>query len=346
MAGNRTDHGMRQHDGDSEAGPERKIMEFLSRPDSYPEGTGRVEIRETHLSRVYLTDRFVYKLKKPLRYDFLDFTTPEARLHNCETEVLINSELAPDVYQGVVTLAENAREGLNLEGRGRPLDYLVKMRRLPEDRNLEVQMAEGHLDPKDIDRAARRLAHFYAERPVHGPVQAEKLEKKVGEHAAELRGLPVDTGGRLDKLERGLLARLEDHRQDLASRRRVDVHGDLRPEHVYPGEKPAFLDRLEFDAGLRLMDPLEELCFFAMECRRQGNAWVGERFIEVYQQVTGDSAPDSLVAIYTGYRALLWSLLKARHLERNDHRKPWGDKARQYLDLGLQALGQAEDQAS
>ena len=295
---------------------------------------------ETHLSRVFLTDSFVYKLKKPLRYDFLDFTTLEARLRNCETEVLINSELAPDVYQGVITLARNAGEGFNLAGRGQPVDYLVKMRRLPENRNLEVQMADATLNPADIDGSARRLAQFYADHPVDGRVRVRAFEDKVRDYADELRNLPVDTGDRLDKLEQGVLILLADNSQVLAARRCRDVHGDLRPEHVYPGPQPVFLDRLEFNASLRLMDPLEELSFFAMECRRMDCGWVGERFLEVYREVTGDSPPDSLVAIYTGYRALLWAVLKARHLERDDHRKPWADMAREYLDLGLAALDQ------
>ncbi|SFR50426.1 Aminoglycoside phosphotransferase family enzyme [Marinobacter daqiaonensis] len=314
--------------------------EFLSRPESYPEGTDTVEVKETHLSRLFLTDNYVYKLKKPLRYEFLDFTSREARLRNCETEVLINSELAPDVYQGVITLAEDDQGRLNLDGRGRPLDYLVKMRRLPDCQNLEVQMEDGTLNPDHIDRAARRLADFYADHPMDGPVRPDRFGEKVREQADELRNLPLDTGRALDDLEAGLLGLLRDHQEDLRQRRCRDVHGDLRPEHVYPTEDPAFLDRLEFNADLRLMDPLEELSFFAMECRRLDHGWVGERFIEVYEQVTGDHAAEHLIAIYTGYRALLWAVLKARHLERDDDRKPWGKLAREYLDLGLRALDQ------
>ncbi|MFW5825093.1 MAG: hypothetical protein ACOCVV_09020 [Marinobacter sp.] len=318
------------------------ITEFLSDPGSYPEKTATPEIRDTHLSRVFLTDTRVYKLKKPLRYDFLDFTSREARRRNCQTEVAINSELAPEVYLGVVTLAREEQAGFNLEGRGRPVDYLVKMVRMPDRQNLEHQISENTVDGDHIDRAAARLAHFYRTRADQGPVRASGFEKKIRRYADELRNLPVAAGNDLPRLEQGLLALLQEHRLEVENRRQVDAHGDLRPEHVYPGPSPVFLDRLEFDASLRLMDPLEELSFFAMECRRLGHDWIGQRFFDIHQQVTGVHATGNLIALYTGYRALLWAVLKARHLERNDQRKPWDRLAREYLQLGLEALDRAD----
>lgn len=127
-------------------------MRFLSRPESYPEPTSGVELRETHLSCVFLTDEHVYKLKKPLCYDFLDFSTLEARRRNCETEVRLNSELAPSIYEGVVTLAEDLRDGFNLKGAGRPIEYLVKMRRLPDEWNLEARLEEDRVRARDMWR--------------------------------------------------------------------------------------------------------------------------------------------------------------------------------------------------
>ncbi|MBS3803603.1 MAG: hypothetical protein KGY54_03590 [Oleiphilaceae bacterium] len=314
---------------------EKRVAQFLRDPQSYPEPTSQVEVKETHLSCVYLTDDFVYKLKKALRYDYLDFSTPGARLRNCETEVAINSELAPEVYQGVVTLAEDQDAGLNLQGRGRALDYLVKMRRLPDDDNLEYQLAQNGPDPDKVSAAARRLARFYMSHAVDGPVRPESLQSDLEARVEELNSLPVDCGNDLSQLRDATLALLRDNWQVVGDRRLKDVHGDLRPQHVYLGPEPVFIDRLEFNARLRLMDPLEELSFFAMECERHGNRWVGERFIGVYLELAGETRAQPLIALYTGYRALLWAVLSARHLDRNDHRKPWADISREYLRLGL-----------
>jgi aminoglycoside phosphotransferase family enzyme len=273
-------------------GYEDRCRKFLGKPDNYPEPTSGVEVRETHLSCVFLTDDFVYKLKKPLRYDYLDFSTPEARLRNCETEVEINSELAPKVYQGVVTLADDERDGLNLRGKGRALDYLVKMRRLPDDLNLEAQLGHVGPDPDQVTLAARRLARFYVSHPLDGPVDPGTLKRAVEDRVEELGRLPVDCADELTRLRDGLLRRLHDNWQDVSKRRRRDVHGDLRPQHVYLGRKPVFIDRLEFNSGLRLMDPLEELSFFAMECERLGARWIGERFIEVYREMAEETGQD------------------------------------------------------
>lgn len=330
-----------QANSDSRTGSSNGLEEItalLEDPASYPEPTTRVTIKDTHLSRVFLTDDYVYKLKRPLRYDFLDFSSRRARLRNCETEVVINSELAPAVYQGVVTVVRDSQGRLCLDGDGEPVDYLVKMRRLPDAINLEAQLEDSGPDPDEVDRAAAKLAHFYRQRPVDGGVDPDHYRAHVDELHDELQQLPLEPGGNLDRLQVRLQAELAEHGGELARRHRVDVHGDLRPQHVYLGEQPVFIDRLEFNSELRLLDPVEELVFFQMECQRRGHAWVGDRFLEIYQEVCGDRLPGWLPGLYQGYRGLLWAVLSARHLARDDHRKPWADIARDYVRRGLEAL--------
>ncbi|WP_148863565.1 hypothetical protein [Marinobacter fonticola] len=289
------------------------------------------------MSCVFLTEDFVYKLKKPLTYTFLDFSTREARLRNCETEVRINSELAPDVYQGVLTLARDD-QGFNLEGRGEPLDYLVKMRRLSETCNLEYLIHNAAVVETEVDEVATKLANFYTSRDFQGYVAVDRYSEEVRAFKRELDELPVELGDALSTLVERLLAALDEAQSALAGRHRIDVHGDLRPEHVYLCEEPVFIDRLEFNAELRSMDPLEELAFFALECDRIGVTWIGRRFIQVYRECSDDPAPEALLAVYQGYRALLWAVLTARHLKRNDDRKPWREITRGYVRLGLNAL--------
>lgn len=318
--------------------PTVSVLDFLRRPDHYPEPTHAVDVIETHLSWVFLTDDYVYKLKKPLRYDYLDFSTPRQRQRNCETEVRINSELAPDVYLGVITLAEDPLEGLNLDGRGRPVDYLVKMCRLSARMNLRDQLDRKAVDSAEVVRAAQRLTEFYVTRRPDGPVSPERLRQSTQRLYQELNELPVDTGGDALALRNALSAAIDIHWDVLAARVRVEAHGDLRPQHIYLGREPLFIDRLEFNAEFRRMDPLEELAFLSLECERLGGAWVGERFIEAYVDRVGDHISESLLSLYKGYRALMWAVLTARHLARDDTRKPWADIARTYVSLGKAAV--------
>lgn len=147
-------------EGDQETGLAAKIA-FLQRPDSYPEQPTAVEAKETHMSWLFLTDAHAYKLKKPVRYDFLDFSTIEARRLNCEREVALNRRLAPDVYRGILPLTVDMVGRLHLAGPGRPIDWLVQMRRLPAEQTLEHAIITNQVREADVRRVVDRLAGFY-----------------------------------------------------------------------------------------------------------------------------------------------------------------------------------------
>src|ERR1039458_2313017 len=112
----------------SEPGIREKVA-FLSKPEAYAVRPTRVETKETHMSCVFLADEYVWKLKKPARYEYLDFSTVEARKRDCELEVELNRRLAPDLYVGIVPLVIDPRDKMHLEGEGRIVDWLVMMRR-------------------------------------------------------------------------------------------------------------------------------------------------------------------------------------------------------------------------
>lgn len=311
---------------------------FLSRPDSYPGHPPTVEAIETRLSWVFLTPERVWKLKKPVSYDHIDFGSPRARHEDCRAEVRLNAVLAPGVYLGVEPITVGPGGGLVLGGEGRAIDYLVCMRRLPRALCLEHRIATGDLADADIDGAATTLARFYrGERP-RGPVQPRALAAAIDSEAEELARLPLGPGADVAALQADLHRALARRAGSLAARDRRDVHGDLRPQHVYLGERPMFLDRITVPAGLRLMDPVEELAFFGLDCERLGAPGIGRRFLEVHAQVTGDRPPRAIVRFYRARRALLWALLSARHLLRGGPERPWRETARAYLELGRASL--------
>ena len=134
---------------------------FLSLPAAYPDATTRVEVVETHMSWVFLTELLAHKLKKPVRYEFLDFRSLEARRRNCQEEVRLNRRLAPKVYIGAVPLVVDAGRELQLDGKGEIVDWLVRMRRLPSERMLDRAILQDSVQDKDLRGVARLLADFY-----------------------------------------------------------------------------------------------------------------------------------------------------------------------------------------
>src|SRR3990172_12929379 len=171
-----------------DASIERKVA-FLRRPDAYPERPARVEVIETHMSWVFLTDELVYKLKKPVRYEFLDFSTVEARHQNCEREVQLNRRLAGDVYYGVVPLIMSGDRNLQLGGDGSIVDWLVKMRRLPAHRMLDAAIRGRTGGPEDVRRLSHLLSEFYQRSAPVAVSEAEyrgRFESEIRANHAEL----------------------------------------------------------------------------------------------------------------------------------------------------------------
>jgi uncharacterized protein len=145
-----------------EPGIEAKV-EFLRCPAAYAETPAQVEVVETHMSWVFLTDRFAYKLKKPVHYELLDFRTLDARRRNCEAEVRLNRRLAPTVYLGITPLTCSRREGLRLDGTGETVEWLVRMRRLPREAMLDVAISRGRPPFAPLRNVGLLLARFYRE---------------------------------------------------------------------------------------------------------------------------------------------------------------------------------------
>ncbi|MDZ7748810.1 MAG: hypothetical protein U5K43_08130 [Halofilum sp. (in: g-proteobacteria)] len=203
----------------------------------------------------------------------------------------LNAPLAPGVYLGVEALVQAAGGALAIGGDGPAVDYLVCMQRLPAERCLEDRIRDDRLDAGEIDRAAETLAPFLPRGAVGGPGgprrnAAPGRRRGGGAAAAAAR---ADAGCR--ELHAALRRALAAQREQLAARECREVHGDLRPQHVYPGDSPVFLDRLTFRRELRLMDPAEELAFLALDCERLGAGWVGERFLETYRRDSATPSP-------------------------------------------------------
>jgi aminoglycoside phosphotransferase family enzyme len=321
--------------------PLQAKVAFLRDARSYPDRPSAVEAVETHMSWVFLTDRHAYKLKKPVRFDSLDFTTLEARRRFCAEEVRLNRQLAEGVYLDTLPLVVTSSGELVIGGEGEVVDWLVLMRRLPLAARLDTLIPEHRVDRDRLVAAVRLVSAFYAaEAPLEldrGAYRA-RLQRAIERNRVVLalpgRRLAQDTIARVVRRQLDLVARLDG---PLAARagRVIDTHGDLRPEHVYLLDPPVIVDRLDFDRDLRLLDPADELAFLVLECHRLGAPWVGPVVFDVYDEVTGDRPPVEVLAFYRSLRACMRARLAIGHLDSPDGAaaSTWHAVAADYLEL-------------
>lgn len=324
---------------------------FLSTPESYGRRTKTLEVMQTHHAWLFFTDRLVFKMKKPFRFGRIDYSTLEARRHVCNEEYRLNRRLARHTYLGVVPLVVNRQGQLEIDGRGRAVEWLVKMRRLPQAQMLHIAAPLGLVCEQDVDRMMRKLLRFYRQASVVHFADAAytaSLRQRLGEYRHELLRPRFGLAPELvhDVMERQA-AYMDDCGQILELRAKHghvrEIHGDLRPEHVcfFAGEEPEIIDCLDFDPELRRLDCVEELAFFGMECRHIGLSWIEQQCIDHYRLQSGDT--DFRLHLWHFYAALrattravlsVWRLLDSKAVAAwTGTATDYLNDARHYLEL-------------
>jgi uncharacterized protein len=324
-------------------------LQFLSAPAAY-DGVGddEVEAIETHMSWVFLAGGRAFKMKKPVRFPYLDFSTLAARETDCLAELTLNRRLAPGVYLGVARLTFAKGAGLRIDGEGEVVDWLVVMRRLPADRMLDRLLVAHVVGASELDQIAFVLADFYrrADRLEVSPTEYfRRLEAEHTENHEILsrRNFAIDHGrvrqmlGRMEAAFASERGRLESRAADGFL---VDGHGDLRPEHVCLEREVAIFDCLEFSAVLRQVDPVDELAALTVECALLGADGFGPSLLERVTGAVGWRAPDRLYAFHLARRGLLRARLALSHLLDPAPRQAqrWEPLAARYLHIAERAL--------
>jgi aminoglycoside phosphotransferase family enzyme len=271
----------------------------------------KLDLIETHISWLLLSDEYVYKIKKPLRFSFLDFSTLEKRKFLCEEEVRLNRRLSPDVYLGVVPITEEDGQ-LTFEGKGEAIDYAVKMKRLPQERLMDGILQRGEVNSRHIEEIAGIVADFHKKIEVIKDKkyssadvvrqQIDDLEnhKKTIEEACGL-GEKVDfILERSDAFIEGN-GELFEKRQDQGMIR--DCHGDLHSANIFITERIVIFDCIEFSKDFRFIDVASEIAFMAMDLGASGREDFSKLFVERYIELSGDGETRKMLGIYKCYRA-------------------------------------------
>jgi len=317
-------------------------VSFLRRPDAYRPMPDEVVCRETHMSWVFLVGDRVYKLKKPVRFPYLDFSSVVRREAACRAELRLNRALAPDIYLDVLPLVDTGA-GLSIGGAGTPVDWLVYMKRLDERDMLDRRIGERRVETLELDRLVAALAQFYhAAAPVFlsPAVHLADWKRSLAYNRRVLLdprfAIPAGLVRRIDRAQRRFLER-RGHliAARLRRRRIVDGHGDLRPEHIWLGDKVRIIDCLEFNPRLRVVDPFDEIAYLSLECERLGPTWVGAYIERRMKRMLRDGPVEELFTFYRCHRATLRARLAIAHLLEAHPRMPekWPRLAVTYLKL-------------
>ena len=304
--------------GEAEANHRAGVELALSKPAFYPHDVKTIAIEETHISKVFLTGDFVYKIKKPVDLGFLDFTTLEKRCHYCEQEVLLNQRLSHQIYLEVVAITLEQR-GYALNGPGEPVEYAVKMRQLPRQKTMLELLRRGELSDDMQQKLVQFLARFY-EKTQRGPtidamVSQMVIEGNVEEDFSQTKPfvpsiLNLDKfSGMHDAVRAFLRNNTELFQRRIEAGCICDCHGDLRLGHIY------FLDHCRFPDGIQIIDCIEfndrfrysdvaaDLAFLAMDLDFHGFTDVGHKLLTAYAQEAGDPEVFILLDFYKCYRA-------------------------------------------
>lgn len=290
-------------------------LETLLQPERYPEPTDAVRHLQTHISHLFLTDQFVYKLKKPVDFGFLDFTTLELRRHFCHEELRLNRRLSPDIYLEVVALHDDGSGGLCFGGEGQVVEYAVKMRRLPEERMLGRLLDTGQVTPTEIEDIARTVAAF------HGAAATDQRIASFGSVSAiranwleNLRQTVPYCGVTLAHADHRLIgdwalttlngaATCFEERVAGGFIRECD--GDLHSANICLDGQVHIFDCIEFNEPFRFGDTAADVAFLAMDLENHGRRDLAELFVAAYCRESSDTGLLAVLSLYLVNRAFI-----------------------------------------
>jgi uncharacterized protein len=324
----------------------QQFLKSLLIPEAYPEPTFSVRLLQTHVSFLFVTDNFVYKIKKPVDFGFLNFTTIDRRRFYCNEEVRLNRRLCPEIYLGVVEVRESAA-GATFCGEGKVIDYAVKMKRLPEERMLDRMLAEEKVTAADIRKIARTVAEFHLHARRGGEIaaygSAESVRRNWDENFQQVGELmDISPAKRdLDVIRKWVETFLADNEEIFAERAERgyirECDGDIHLENVCLTDPVCIFDCIEFNDRFRYIDTAADIAFILMDLDYHGKRIFADIFLDEYTSATGDRECVRVLDFYKIYRAVVRGKVESlKLLDPNipeSEKKRSGEKAARYFRL-------------
>lgn len=316
------------------------------------ESSHQVELIQTHISFIILTDSYVYKIKKPVNLGFLDFSTIEKRHFYCLQELELNRRLSPDIYLGLLEIRK--KEGhFFYDGEGELIDYAIKMKRIPEDLMMLNLLKDGAVDLQMVGNVARTIADFH-EGAQRGEAIAAfgrpemikenikenflQTEKYIGKTVSHEKYYAIQEYA-LDFINQN--SSLFKKRIDEGKIR--DCHGDIHMEHVCITDKIYIYDCIEFNDRFRYGDVASDIAFLAMDLDFHEEKKLSNGFVESYIRASGDEEIMLLIDFYKCYRACVRAKVDSFELDdpslSEEEKEEAGRIASQYFDLAFSYAG-------
>jgi aminoglycoside phosphotransferase family enzyme len=323
------------------------IIEDLQDPGALPDRTERVSVVQTHISIVFVADEFVYKVKKPVNFGFLDFSTLEKRQHYCRQEVKLNRRLSKGIYIDTLPVTFDGRKHSLKGSPGKVVEYAVKMRRIPDEKVMKSVFEKGRLSNDHLEKIARVLARFHLNAlrspeidpfgepekfKVNTDENFEQVEKYIGVTIKEkdfttLRRWTQD----FYKTNRDLfLTRISDGRIR-------DCHGDLHMEHICFTEELSIIDCIEFNDRFRYSDTVADIAFLLMDLEYHGGEAFSKTLWDLYRKPAGEGEVDLLLTFYKVYRAFVRGKVDSFQIDDEtigpDKKEEAIQRAKRYFEL-------------
>jgi aminoglycoside phosphotransferase family enzyme len=290
---------------------QKQVIEALANPEAYDEEVDQIEFKQTHISYVFLTKNFVYKVKKAVNFGFLDFSTLEKRHFFCEKELELNKRLCGDMYLEVVPISKS--NIIRISGKGRIIEYAVKMKRIPEENIMTRLLEKGKIDKKTIKKMAKIISEFHDNAKTNDRISEfgsllmiENNWKENFEQTEEFINTTV-TSEIFQLIHKKVYSFLKKNKNLFANRvtenRVRECHGDIHSGNIFIAEKIYIFDAIEFNERFRYCDVASEIAFLAMDLDFKKRIDLSSFFVDQYVQFSKDSKLEKVLNFYKCYRA-------------------------------------------
>ena len=323
-----------------------KMLEYLKNPASYGSNVESVNVLQTHISFVALTGEYAYKVKKPVNFGFLDFSTLEKRKYFCEEEIRLNRRLCPDIYLDVIPITQKNNE-IELNGKGEVVDYALKMKEFSQDKIMTNLLKKGKIDEETIGKICTILVDFYNsgerldEIDKYGEVKAVK--QNIDENFEQTRSvvdvaIPKDIYNYIQNVS----SMFFDKKKDVFERRIKqgyihDCHGDLHSGNIVVSDKIHIFDCIEFNKRFRFCDAASDISFLAMDLDYLNYPFLSSYLINNYVEKSNDTGIFDVLNFYKSYRAYVRGKVNGFRLSDptvdEKEKKERIETAKKYFDL-------------